>query len=85
MLLFFSGTNQIPEWVAEETELFKTQLDLDGNGQLQGNELFEWVRPNYKSTAKFEVRNSYKFFCLSAGLFYQQQYLSYVSNMKYAI
>ncbi len=53
--LFHTGTNDPPEWVAEESELFKTQLDKDGNGKLQGSELFEWVRPDYTATATFDV------------------------------
>ncbi|XP_072046169.1 calumenin-A-like [Amphiura filiformis] len=49
------GTNQAPAWVAEESELFRTQLDKNGDGYLRSSELFDWVRPDYAATAQFEA------------------------------
>ncbi|XP_071499728.1 calumenin-B-like [Diadema antillarum] len=31
----------IPQWVLEEKHMFETELDHDGNGKLEGNEIFE--------------------------------------------
>eukprot|EP00057_Strongylocentrotus_purpuratus_P000561 XP_001178487.2 PREDICTED: calumenin [Strongylocentrotus purpuratus] len=32
---------ELPEWVIEEKRLFETEHDLDGNGKLEGSEIFE--------------------------------------------
>lgn len=39
----------------EEREIFKQQLDKDGNGVMEGDELVQWVKPRYQITAEKEA------------------------------
>lgn len=41
-----SGANQDKEWLLAEKDKFDTDLDLDGDGSLNGNEILSWVVPS---------------------------------------
>ncbi|XP_071802226.1 reticulocalbin-2-like isoform X2 [Asterias amurensis] len=50
-----TGKRKEPLWVEEEREIFKQQLDKDGNGVMEGDELVQWVKPRYQTTAEKEA------------------------------
>ncbi|XP_022107068.1 reticulocalbin-2-like isoform X2 [Acanthaster planci] len=50
-----TGNRKEPEWVTEERDIFKYQLDKDGNGKMEGEELYLWVKPRYHITAEKEA------------------------------
>lgn len=41
-----SGANHDKEWLIAEKDKFDTDLDLDGDGLLNGNEILAWVVPS---------------------------------------
>lgn len=41
-----SGANRDKEWLLAEKEKFDHELDLDGDGSLNGNEILSWVVPS---------------------------------------
>ncbi|XP_033119967.1 calumenin-B-like isoform X2 [Anneissia japonica] len=45
----------LPDWVKQETDLFKTILDADKDGILKGDEIYAWVSPKYKDNAVDEA------------------------------
>ena len=45
-----SDSQEQPEWVKEETERFKKELDKNGDGVLDTAELTSWIAPDTDST-----------------------------------
>ena len=45
-----SGSEDEPDWVKEETERFKNELDKDKDGVLDSAELISWITPDTDGT-----------------------------------
>ena len=46
-----------PEWLQEERETFKNTLDKDKDGQLNRQEVIDWVIPEYYESIETETRH----------------------------